>query len=249
MCSCGCNCGPNAVCYIVEPVADPVISPDSQSFTSTITVTITCATQNAVIRYTTDGTTPTEYSPIYTGPFTVSATATVKAIGLLQYFSPSNVVEETYTKIIPAGTVYWGPASNTMLTGPEVLLLNSSYETDPYRIYNFQATSTVNDYFYFWWPIIFGPPKLTDGFRDNVTLAPMVMATATEGFDTNIENGWWYKEVVVNGIQGKLFRSYFQLGGGGAFPVEVLPPVAMIYRADTTYLTADTTSYTADYSY
>lgn len=249
MCSCGCNCGPGAACYIVEPVLDPVISPPSQSYYDSIVVTITCATQNAVIHYTIDGTPPTASSPIYTGPITLTETATVKAIGLLQYFSPSNIVKQTYTKLVPAGTVYWGPASATMLTGPDVLLLNSAYETDPYRTYNFQATSTVNDYFYFWWPIFFGPPKSGDGFRDTVTLAPMVMATATEGFNTNIENGWWYKEVVVNGVQGKLFRSYYQLGGGGVFPVEVLPPVAMIYRADTTYLTSDTTVYTADYSY
>ena len=249
MCSCGCNCGPGAACYIVEPVLDPVISPSSQSYYDSIVVTITCATQNAVIHYTTDGTPPTASSPIYTGPITLTETATVKAIGLLQYFSPSNIVKQTYTKLVPAGTVYWGPASASMLTGPEILLLNSAYETDPYRTYNFKATSTVNDYFYFWWPIFFGPPKSGDGFRDTVTLAPLVMATATEGFDTNIENGWWYKEVVVNGIQGKLFRSYYQLGGGGVFQAEVLPPVAMIYRADTTYLTADTTVYTADYSY
>lgn len=249
MCSCGCNCGPGAACYIVEPVLDPVISPSSQSYYDSIVVTITCATQNAVIHYTTDGTPPTASSPIYTGPITLTETSTVKAIALLQYFSPSNIVKQTYTKLVPAGTVYWGPASATILTGPEILLLNSAYETDPYRTYNFQATSTVNDYFYFWWPIFFGPPKSGDGFRDAVTLGPMVMATATEGFDTNVENGWWYKEVVVNGVQGKLFRSYYQIGGGGVFPVEVLPPVAMIYRADTTYLTADTTVYTADYSY
>lgn len=248
MCSCGCNCGPGAACYIVEPVADPVIAPPSQSFTSSLTVTITCPTQNAVIHYTTDGTTPTASSTVYTGPFTISDTAKVKAIALLQYFAPSNVVSQTYTKVVPAGTVYWGPASNPMLTGPEVLLLQSAYETDPYRTYNFPATSTVNDYFYFWWPTFFGPPKSGDGFRDLSNLMPIVMATSTEGFNTNIENGWWYKEVIVNGVQGKLFRSFYQLGGGGAFPIEVLPPTTIVYHADTIDLTADLTSYTADYS-
>lgn len=248
MCSCGCNCGPGAACFIVEPVLDPVIAPPSQSFTSSLTVTITCPTQNAVIHYTTDGTTPTASSTVYTGPFIISDTAKVKAIALLQYFSPSNVVSQTYTKVVPAGTVYWGPASNPMLTGPEVLLLQSAYETDPYRTYSFPATSTVNDYFYFWWPTFFGPPKSGDGFRDLSNLMPIVMATSAEGFNTNIENGWWYKEVIVNGIQGKLFRSFYQLGGGGAFPIEVLPPTTIVYHADTIDLTSDLTSYTADYS-
>ena len=247
MCSCGCNCGPGSACFIVEPVLDPVIEPASQTFYTSITVLISCATQNAVIHYTVDGTTPTASSPIYSGPFTVSSTTKVKAIGLLQYFSPSNVVSKTYTKGIAAGTVYWGASANEMLTGPQVVDLSSSYETDPYRIYNF-LSSTINDYFFFWWPDFFGPPKAGDGFRDTSNLAPIVMAENGQGFDSGIENGWYYKSLTVNGVAGKLWRSFYQIGGG-SFSIEVLSPVATVYRADTTILTADSTTYTADYAY
>lgn len=245
MCSCGCNCGACEICYIVEPVADPVISPSSQTFYSALVVTITCETQNAVIYYTTDGTTPTASSAIYTGPFIIYGTATVKAIALLQLFSPSNVVSETFTNQLPSGTLYWGARPETMLTGPEVGTLLSSFETDPYRVYNFPASSTVNDYFYFWWPSVFGAPRSADGFRDNVTLSPIVMAEAPQGFNSGTQNGWYYKNLTVNGTPGKLWRSFYQLGGGGSFPIEVLPA---IYRADTTDFTADTTVLTADYT-
>jgi hypothetical protein len=48
------------------------------------TVTITSATPDALIYYTTDGTEPTEESAPYTEPFTVSTTATVKAIAIYE---------------------------------------------------------------------------------------------------------------------------------------------------------------------
>lgn len=250
MCGCGCNCGPGAICYIVEPVADPVISPASTSFYGSVTVSITCATQNAVIHYTTDGSTPTASSAIYTGPFSVTDTTTVKAIALLQYFSPSNVVKAVYTEVVPTNRVYWGFSPNQILTGPQVnALQNSSVEADPYRIYPFNGGSTVNDYFFFWWPDYFAPPRPTDGFRDVTNIAPIVMAEAPEGLNSGNQNGWWYKSVTVNTIPGKLWRSFFQLGGGGLFEIECLPPSVIAYRTDSTSITSDTTTLTADFAY
>jgi len=249
MCGCGSNCGPGTACYIIMPVPDPVITPAIYSFSGTTTISISCGIPNAKIYYTLDGSTPNELSAVYSGPIQLTQTTKVKAIALLDFYAPSNVVAKTYTKQISASRIYWGAASNTMLTGPEVMLLQSVVDLTPYRTYTFGSSSTVNDYFYFWWPVTFGPPRQTDGFRDTATLSPVVMATDVEGFNTNRENGWWYKEVVVNGVQGKLFRSYYQLGGGGSFPIQVLPPVAVVYRADTTDLTSDTTSFTADYSF
>lgn len=250
MCSCGCNCGPGAACFIVEPVLDPVISPASTSFYGSVTVSITCATQNAVIYYTTDGSTPTASSAVYTVPFSVTTTTTVKAIALLTAFAPSNVVKTVYTEVIPSNTVYWGWSPNQILTGPQVnALQNSADETDPYRIYPFQAASTVNDYFYFWWPDYFAQPRAVDGFRDVGNIAPIVMAEAPEGMNSGSENGWWYKSVAVNSVPGKLWRSFYQLGGGGLFEIEVLSPLVTYYRADTTLITADTTTLTADFAF
>lgn len=44
-----------------------------------VQVTLSCAIPGAVITYTTDGSEPTADSPVYTGPFTMSASATIKA--------------------------------------------------------------------------------------------------------------------------------------------------------------------------
>jgi Chitobiase/beta-hexosaminidase C-terminal domain len=78
-------------------VAAPVITPPSQSFDGSISVSISTATAGATIYYTTNGSTPTSSSSRYTGPFTLSATATVQAIGVLKGYTNSSPTSATYT--------------------------------------------------------------------------------------------------------------------------------------------------------
>lgn len=76
--------------------ASPEISGTTPFLTST-NVTITAA-EGASIYYTTDGTDPSESSTVYTGPFAITATTTVKAIAVEQGKSASEISEETFTK-------------------------------------------------------------------------------------------------------------------------------------------------------
>ena len=62
-----------------DTVAAPVITPATANYYEPQTVTITCATEGAVIRYTTDGTVPTESAAVYSAPFTVNASTTITA--------------------------------------------------------------------------------------------------------------------------------------------------------------------------
>jgi hypothetical protein len=71
---------------ITQPVtATPVISPAGGAFGTAQTVTMTDATAGTVIYYSTDGSTPTAASGVYTGPFTVGRTETVKALASSAY--------------------------------------------------------------------------------------------------------------------------------------------------------------------
>jgi len=60
-------------------VATPTISPAAATYTAVQSATISTTTVGATIRYTTDGTDPTLWSSVYTGPIAVDATMTVKA--------------------------------------------------------------------------------------------------------------------------------------------------------------------------
>jgi hypothetical protein len=78
-------------------VAAPVISPAGGTFTSATSVTITTTTTGASIRYTTDGSTPTSTTgTLYSGPFNVSSTITLKAIAYATGMTDSTVTTENF---------------------------------------------------------------------------------------------------------------------------------------------------------
>ncbi len=79
-------------------VAAPVFSPPAGAYTSTPIVTITSATTGVFIRYTLDGSTPTETNgTIYSGPVSVSPPVTLMAIAYNGVDVDSPVTSGTYT--------------------------------------------------------------------------------------------------------------------------------------------------------
>lgn len=84
--------------FKTEKTAAPVISPNGGTFTGSQTVTITCAAPDAVIYYTTDGSTPTADSNKYSGSFTLTASATVKAFAVSADAAASDIVTAVFTK-------------------------------------------------------------------------------------------------------------------------------------------------------
>lgn len=84
-------------------VAAPTFSPAPGTFGSAQTVSLSTSTSGAAIRYTTDGSTPTATSPLYSGSFLVSTTRTVKAIATKSGFTNSPVSSGAYTVSSPAG--------------------------------------------------------------------------------------------------------------------------------------------------
>jgi Domain of unknown function (DUF1929)/Legume lectin domain/Chitobiase/beta-hexosaminidase C-terminal domain/PKD domain len=91
--------GTGSAAYNIETqVATPTFSPAAGSYTSTQTVSIsTTSPAPTTIYYTTDGTTPTTNSPVYSAPITVSSTETVKAYATKSGYFDSNVATAAYT--------------------------------------------------------------------------------------------------------------------------------------------------------
>ena len=80
-------------------VVPPQILADNSRFADSIEVSIE-AEEDSEIHYTVDGTTPTLQSPLYTAPFPVSTTTTVKAIAV-QDGETSSVATRTFTYCPP----------------------------------------------------------------------------------------------------------------------------------------------------
>jgi uncharacterized repeat protein (TIGR03803 family) len=92
--------GVGVVFQLIVPsgTAAPVFSPAPGTYTGAQTVTITSATSGASIRYTTNGSTPTETTgTLYSGPMSISSTTTLNAIAFKSGMADSAVVTPAYT--------------------------------------------------------------------------------------------------------------------------------------------------------
>lgn len=81
-------------------VSTPTMSPITGNFSGSIDVTLSSTTSGASIYYTTDGTTPSAGSTLYTGTLTFIVTTTLKAIAIKSGMNDSSVASETYTKTV-----------------------------------------------------------------------------------------------------------------------------------------------------
>jgi hypothetical protein len=114
----------------ISPVAAPVFSPSAGTYTSAESVSISSATSGALIRYTTDGSTPSETAGTsYSGPILVSATTSFNAIAYESGFADSAVTSATYKigslpQQVAAPT--FSPASGTYTSAQSVSISSAT---------------------------------------------------------------------------------------------------------------------------
>ncbi len=84
-----------------SPVVTPTISPAGGNYTGAIEVSLSTATSGATLRYTLDGSDPTVNSALYSGPFTLSSSATVKSRGFKAGLPDSAVASASYIIAAP----------------------------------------------------------------------------------------------------------------------------------------------------
>lgn len=93
---------PSIGCYeyigelmVVRPVFTPA---PGVTFTPSLTVSLSCPTEGATIRYTTDGSDPTDSSTAYSSAISINATTTFKARAYKSGMLPSKIVIAEYTR-------------------------------------------------------------------------------------------------------------------------------------------------------
>lgn len=87
----------NGAVVPIDTVASPAFNPTAGNYTSAKSVAISTATAGATIHYTKDNSIPTEASPIYTAPITVSTSTTLKAGAWKTGLTPSSIGAAVYT--------------------------------------------------------------------------------------------------------------------------------------------------------
>ena len=178
-------------------VATPTASPAPGKYNSGIQVVLTCQTAGAEIYYTTDGTTPTTASRLYTAPISVDKTTTIKAVAVKTDYTNSGVATFTYT-ISAAET-------------PEFKDVGAKYAWAKEAIGYLAARS-----------VILGDNKGNFRPADNVTRADFVVmisrlvslgsAGSSEGFN-DVPAGTYYTEAVYKAFAVGIVNGT----GGGSF--------------------------------
>ncbi len=118
-----------ATYVVAQPVtAAPIFSPAGGTYTTAPNVTLSDSTAGAVIYYTTNGTTPTTSSFVYTGAIVVgTGTTTIQAMAVASGSSQSAVVAATY--VVGQGVTAspsFSPAAGTYATAQSVTLSDST---------------------------------------------------------------------------------------------------------------------------
>jgi len=106
-------------------VPTPIFTPPPTTYHSPQVVTISDFMAGATIYYTTDGSTPTRNSLVYSTPLTISTTTTISAIATYPGYPQSDVAAATYSIVLPTAPppAFW-PTPSTYSTAQSVTLSN-----------------------------------------------------------------------------------------------------------------------------
>jgi hypothetical protein len=122
--------------------ATPVISPNGGTFSASQSVTLSSATQSAAIYYTVDGSTPTPASTQYTGPITISADTTLKAIASAPGYLQSSIGSAVFNFTTQTPAVTFAPAGGTYGAAQTVKLSDTDANAKIYYTTNGSTPST-----------------------------------------------------------------------------------------------------------
>ncbi len=129
-------------------VSTPTFSPAGGTYSTSQTVSISCATSGATIRYTTDGSTPTASSAVYSSPITVSSTQTIKAYAVKSGLTDSAVATAAYTISSGSSPTTWY-LYNTAVSGATPA--GQNMQTANSSVTGWQPIKTVNTTAAYWY--------------------------------------------------------------------------------------------------
>jgi hypothetical protein len=126
----------------LQAAAMPTFSPGAGSYTASQSVSISGSTTGTTIYYSTDGSTPTTSSSVYSAPVAVKTTATLQAIAVGTGYTTSPTATAAYTiaAVLPAPT--FSVAAGTYATAQSVAISDATAGTTIYYTTNGTAPTT-----------------------------------------------------------------------------------------------------------
>ena len=162
--------------YVVGPqVATPIFSVAPVSYTSPQTVTITDVTPGAAIYYTTNDSTPTSSSTLYTGPISVSTAEYFMAIAVAPGFTNSPVV--TALIFPPAPTPAFSVPAGTYISLQTVTI--SDAIPSPNIYYTINGTTPTTSSTLYTRPITVSSSETIEAIATGAAASTSLVASAT----------------------------------------------------------------------
>jgi len=130
---------------ITLPAAAPTFSVAAGTYTTTQLLSLSSTTVGAAIHYTTDNSTPTASSPLYTGLITISQSETIKAVALESGYSTSAVSSASYILNLPlAAAPTFSPSPGTYTSIQQIALASTTPGATIYYTTNGSTPSTTS---------------------------------------------------------------------------------------------------------
>lgn len=195
-------------------VATPTISPNGGSYSSAQSVSLSDTTSGAAIYYTTNGSTPTTASTLYSGPFTVSTSNTVKTIAVAAGMTNSNPASATFSIGAPqVATPTISPGGGTITSAQSITLADTTTGAAIYYTLDGTTPTTAS-------PRYTGPFNLSNNSTINAIatasgIAQSQMASAT--FTINCATCFSFTQGVIQSASGA--QIWF-----ASTPVETIAP-------------------------
>lgn len=122
-------------------VAQPTLSHNAGTYTSAINLSLASPTAGAEIRYTTDGSEPTETSTLYTTEINVNSTMTLKTKAYKANWNPSATVTASY--ILKVAQPAFSPLAGNYFTPQNVTISTSTPDAEIY--YTMDGSTPTNE--------------------------------------------------------------------------------------------------------
>ena len=142
----GCGSGGSGGTTITPTAGAPTFSPAAGTFSAAQSVSLSDSTAGASIHYTTDGTTPSSASTLFSSatPIAVNSTTTIQAIAVASGYLNSAIGSATYTINLPAAAApTFSPAPGSYTTAQSVSLADTTIGAAIYYTID-GATPTAN---------------------------------------------------------------------------------------------------------